>query len=67
MSHFPEALHALLQVSMQFGFVQVLEHLVQLCIFALQHGVLAKEMENIVNTIIVVIKRNFFMILKLNV
>ncbi len=61
--HSPEDLHALLQVSKQFGLVQDFAHLVHLFILLLQQGVLAKETAHIENIINMVMKINFFMIL----
>jgi len=63
----PEALHDLLQLSKHVGLVHDLAHLVQWFILLLQQGVLANEILHIVNNITVVMKRNFFMIFKLNV
>jgi hypothetical protein len=63
----PEALHDLLQLSKHVGLVHDFAHLVQWFILLLQQGVLANEILNIVNSITVVMKRNFFMVLNLNI
>ncbi|AYL97451.1 hypothetical protein HYN43_020045 [Mucilaginibacter celer] len=58
----PAALQVLLQLSKQVGLVHDFAHLVQWFILLLQQGVLANEILTKVNSITVVMKRNFFMI-----
>ncbi|QEM05863.1 hypothetical protein DIU31_020965 [Mucilaginibacter rubeus] len=62
----PLALQLLLQLSKHVGLVHDFAHLVQWFILLLQQGVLANEILNMVNSITVVMKRNFFMIFNLN-
>jgi hypothetical protein len=62
LAHSPEDIHSLLQLSMQLDLSHDFEHLVQLFILLLQHGVLAKDIAHIENNITIVMKRNFFMI-----
>jgi len=60
--HSPDALQALPQMLMHVDLSHDFAHLLQWFILLLQQGVLAKEMVLIDNNIIIVMKRNFFMI-----
>jgi hypothetical protein len=60
--HSPDALQALLQVLKHVDLLQDFAHLPQWFILVLQQGVPAKEIVHIENNIIIVMKRNFFMI-----
>ena len=60
--HSPDDLQALLQLSIQPCLSHDFEHFVQWFILLLQHGVFAKDIAHIENSITIVMKRNFFMI-----
>jgi hypothetical protein len=62
LSHSPDAMQALLQVAWQVALSHCFAQRLQWFILLLQQGVPAKENADIVNNIIIVMKRNFFMI-----
>lgn len=61
--HSEDSLQEGLQVDKHVGFGHALEHLLQFLILVLQQGVPAKEKLDIVDTINIVTKRIFFIVL----